>query len=235
MGGTPPGEPATGSRTTGAGGLARSPRSLVAMSTNRNPGTRLGGIVLTAVLAALSVGCGGGADQSVGTDTTTTTIVSVPALDYPHYSDPGLPISIGLSRRFAVVLPSDPASGWHWTSEPVDQALLAPLGSEFRDDPDLLASIPPPTTTTTTVSPFASGPFGTSTTVSAEPAVEGTMPAPLVQVISFAARGLGSTTVSFRYNRIGSADEDSVMTATFIVTIVPDTTLPGTSVPVPLP
>ena len=194
----------------------------------------LGGFALAAVLVALAGGCGGGTDTSAGTDATTTTVVSVPALDYPHYSDPGAPISIGVSRRFAIVLPSDPASGWHWTGEPVDQALLAPLGSQFRDDPDLLASIPPPTTTTT-VSPFASGPFGSSTTVPGAPAVEGTMPAPLVQVISFAARGLGTTTVTFRYNRIGSADEGPAMTATFIVTIVPDTMPPGTSVPVPLP
>lgn len=193
----------------------------------------LGGIALMAVLVVSAGACGGGSDTSGGTDTSTT-VVSVPALDYPHYSDPGSPISIGLSRRFAVALPSDPESGWHWTGGPVDQTLLAPLGSEFRDDPDLLASIPPPTTTTT-VSPFAPGPFGTSTIVPAEPTIEGTAPAPLVQVISFAARGLGSTTVSFRYNRIGSADEDSVMTATFTVTIVPDTMIPATSVPVPLP
>jgi hypothetical protein len=193
----------------------------------------LSGIALMAVLVVPGGACGGGSDTSGGTDTSTT-VVSVPALDYPHYSDPGSPISIGLSRRFAVVLPSDPESGWHWTGEPVDQTLLAPLGSEFRDDPDLLASIPPPTTTTT-VPPFAPVPFGTSTIVPAEPTTEGTAPAPLVQVISFAARGLGSTTVSFRYNRIGSADEAPAMTATFVVTIVPDTMFPATSVPVPLP
>ena len=226
MGRTPPGEPAIGSRTAGAVGSARSPRSLRTMSFTRTPRTMLSSVALAVVLAVVAVGCGGESDQSAGTETTTTSVVAVPGLDYRLYSDPRVPISIGLSRRFAVVLPSDPESGWHWTSEPVNQVLLAPLGSEFRDDPELLASIPPQSTTT--VSTLARGPSTTSVVIPA-------MPAPLVQVISFAARGLGSTTLRFHYSRIGSASQNSAMTTTFIVTIVPDTTPSATAVPVPLP
>jgi hypothetical protein len=196
------------------------------MSFTRTPKTMLTAVALTVVLATVAVGCGGGSDQSAGTDTTSTTVAVVPGLDYPLYPDARVPISIGLSRRFAVVLPSDPDSGWHWTSESVDQVLLAPLGSEFRDDPELLASIPPQTTTT--VSSLATGPSTTSVSVPAAPT-------PLVQVISFAARGLGSTTLRFRYSRIGSSGQDPTLTATFIVTIVPYTSPATTAVPVPLP
>lgn len=226
MGRTPPGEPAIGSRTTGVVGLTRSPRSLRSMSFTLTPRTILSPLAFTVVLAVVAVGCGGGSDQSAGIDTTTTTVTVVPGLDYPLHSDPRVPISVGLSRRFAIALPSDPESGWHWTSEPVDQVLLAPLGSEFRDDPKLLASIP--LQTTTTVSSLATGPTTTSLSIPAAPA-------PLVQVISFAARGLGSTTLRFRYSRIGSSGQDPTLTATFIVTIVPYTSPATTAVPVPLP
>jgi hypothetical protein len=203
------------------------------MTRTRASTTLLVGAILIAGLSGFLSACSGGTDGATTEDTVAAT-TTIPALAYPTYADPQIPISVGLSRRFAIVLPSDPESGWRWIIEPVDLALLAPLGSEFSEDPKLLASIPATTTTTvTTVMAMVT----TTTTAGDNPASTTTtmVPAPLVQVISFAARGLGPTFVRFRYERIGASGADPAtgtdpsQATTFAVVIVPDVEVPGTA------
>ena len=202
------------------------------MTTIRASRTLLASAVLVFGLSVFLSACSGGADTAAPDDTMAAT-TTIPALAYPTYADPQIPISVGLSRRFAIVLPSDPESGWRWIIEPVDQAFLAPLGSEFSSDPKLVGSVPVSTTSTTSTTSMllatttSADPTGTSTTSTLPPTP------PLVQVVSFAARSLGPTFVRFRYERIGASGADPATgpsrTATFAVVIVPDVEVPGTA------
>ena len=203
------------------------------MTTIRASRTLLASAVLVFGLSVFLSACSGGADTAAPDDTMAAT-TTIPALAYPTYADPQIPISVGLSRRFAIVLPSDPESGWRWIIEPVDQSLLAPLGSEFSSDPKLVGSVPVTTTSTTSTTSMFLATTTTTTSVDATgSATTSTMaPAPpLVQVVSFAARGLGPTFVRFRYERIGASGADPATgpsrTETFAVVIVPDVQVPG--------
>ncbi len=197
-----------------------------------------------AALAALGVGaialvaCSG--SEGSGTGTTTTMTTAAEGLTYTAFSDPAVTITVDVGKRFAIMLPADPAHGWRWVVEPVDTTFLAPLGSEFRDDPTLLAqsttttTAPPPPETTTTL--FTGR---TTTTTEPTPTTEGpttttTAPGPLVQIVSYAGRNPGTTTVTLRYERIGTAEQPSEATQTVVFTVLvgppplaPEPTEPG--------
>lgn len=178
--------------------------------------------VVTLTLGLGLAACGGGSSSSVAAPPTT-----VPD-DVVIATDPNVPIVVELGHRFSVVLPADPGDGWRWTVEPFDTARLAALGSEFSDDDARRAAavtvttIPPTTPTTpTTVAP-GRGPT-TSTTSTVPPAETPAPPAvpPLVQIISFAGRAAGTTTVSFRAAQIVATSPAPPAVVRWTVEIVP--------------
>lgn len=208
------------------------------------PPSRRALAVLAAVGTACLVvaACSGSEGPAEGTTTTVTTTDE--SLQVPVYSDPTQVITVDVGRRFAVMVPADPAQGWRWVVEPVDTRVLAPLGSEFRDDPALLARA---TTTTTTAppaeepaSPTTLAPGRTSTTqattsTTEAPSTTTTAPGPLVQIVSYAGRATGVATITLRYERIGTAGEGDaraqtmqfqVIVGTIELPALPDT-VPG--------
>ena len=93
---------------------------------------------LVALLAAGLGACTG--TESSPSDTTqgTGTTIDDPtraALEYPAYRDASQPIYVALSRRFALLLDSEPSQGLSWqvTNEP-DPAVVVPLGTQFRSE-----------------------------------------------------------------------------------------------------
>ena len=186
------------------------------------------------------VACSG--DEGSGASTTSTTTTAAESLAYTAFSNPADTVTVAVGKRFAIMLPADPAHGWRWVVEPVDTTYLAPLGSEFRDDPTLLAqsttttTAPPPPETTTTL---FTGLTTTTTTTEPTPTTEGpttttTAPGPLVQIVSYAGRSAGVTTVTLRYERIGTAEQPSEATQTVVFTVLvgpppllPEPTEPG--------
>ena len=132
-----------------------------------------------------------------------------------------------MGKRFAIMLPADPAHGWRWVVEPVDTTYLAPLGSEFRDDPALLAQStttttepPPPETTTTLFTGRGRRPPSSPPRPPRARRPRRRRPGPLVQVVSYAGRSAGVTTVTLRYERIGTAEEPSDATQTVVFTVL---------------
>lgn len=183
-----------------------------------------------AALAALGVGaialvaCSG--DEGPDAAATSTTATTAESLTFPAFSNPADTITVDVGKRFAIMLPADPANGWRWVVEPVDTTFLAPLGSEFRDDPALLAQStttttePPPPETTTTLFTGRS-----TTTTEPTPTTEGpttttTAPGPLVQIVSYAGRSDGQTTVTLRYERIGTAEQPAEATQTVVFNVL---------------
>ena len=185
-----------------------------------------------------AVGCSGDGGGSAATSTSTST---APAeLTYEAYSDPTALVQVDVRRRFAIMLPADPAKGWRWVVEPVDTNVLAPLGSEFREDPALLAqatttTAPPPPELPSLeelaelLAPGEDGPDGTapgSTTTTAPPVTEPpettttTAPGPQVQIVSYAGRALGVASVTLRYERIGTADTPDEPARTVVFDVV---------------
>jgi len=198
--------------------------------------------VVVGVACLPAVACSG--DDDSGT-TSTTVALSAQGLDYPSFSDATQPVVVPKGRRFASMLPADPANGWRWRVMPVDRELLAPLGSEFDEDPALLAQA---TTTTTTAPPpidsTAPGPGSTdtvveSTTTTVVPGTSTTLPGPLVQIISFAGTARGITTITLRYEQVGTTDAEAEDLAeiSFAVFIddppLPELPAPETTVPSP--
>ena len=195
-----------------------------------------------AALAALGVGaialvaCSGTDGPAVGA--TSTTATSVQALDYTGFSDPAQIVTVGVGRRFAIVLPADPAHGWRWVVEPVDTTILTPLGSEFRDDPTALAAAtttttapPPPEETTTTFVAGRSTTTTVPTTTTAGPTTTTTAPGPLVQIVSYAGRSANVTTVTLRYERIGTRDEAPEAAQVLVFTVLVGTPPPAEAPP----
>lgn len=184
-------------------------------------------------LAAFGIGaiglvaCSGDEGPSGGTTTTATTATE--AMQVPVFSDPSQLVTIDVGRRFAIVVPADPAGGWRWVVEPVDTQVLAPLGSEFREDPVLLASAtttttlpPPPETTTTRLGDTTTSTVATTTTAPPpEETTTTTAPGPLVQIVSYAGRADGLAQITMRYVRIGTTPEDTeeAQTLTFQVVV----------------
>jgi hypothetical protein len=181
--------------------------------TRRTPSRRALAALAVVGVAALGVAaCSGSEGQSSATTTTSTTSED---LTYTAFSDPSQVITVEVGRRFAIMLPADPAHGWRWVVEPVDSRYLIPLGSEFRDDPALLArstttttAPPPPEQTTTTVA-FTGRPTTTTvaTTTTEGPTTTTTAPGPLVQIVSYAGRSPGVARITMRYERIGTAQQ----------------------------
>ena len=187
----------------------------------------VGGIVIHLALALSA--CSGGSES--GSPVTTTTIdPSAPTTTDPlapvPFSDPDVPVTIGLGRRFQLLLPADPARAWRWVLEPVDTAVVVPLSTEFLADPALRARASATTTSTTPTDPTPTN-WPTSTTTPPATWIPTTTTTldpnspeagPVAQVITFAGRSLATTTVRLRYEQIG-AENRSPRTDTFTVTV----------------
>jgi hypothetical protein len=134
--------------------------------------------------------------------------------------DPATPITATIGKEFAIMLPADPGSGWRWVLAPIDNSRLIALGSHFSDDPELVLRVQSATktSTTTTTRVQAGNPSSSSTTETTIPAV-----LPLVQIISFAGRGIGPATISLSYDQIAGAPQAENKVNTFTVQIVPST------------
>lgn len=112
-----------------------------------------------------------------------------------------------------------------WTVQPFDTARLVALGSEFSDDDERRAGA----TTVTTLAPpapttVAPGRGPTTSTTSTVPPVETPAPPavpPLVQIVSFAGRAAGTTTVSFKAAQIVATSPAPPVTVRWTVEIVP--------------
>jgi predicted secreted protein len=160
--------------------------------------------------AALGVAACSGDEPDGATGSTTTTVEE---LTYTAFSDASVPVTVEVGRRFAIMLPADPAHGWRWVVEPVDATILAPLGSEFSDNPAWLAqatttttTAPPPPEDTTTTFLGATTTTLASPDTTAAPTTTTTAPGPLVQIISYAGRTDGIAQVTLRYERIGTGE-----------------------------
>lgn len=188
--------------------------------TGRPPSRRvLAALAIVGTGCLVAAACSGGEEPAGGTTTTATTADE--AFQVPVYSDPAQVITVDVGRRFAVMVPADPAQGWRWVVEPVDTRVLAPLGSEFRDDPALLAQAtttttappePDPDTSTTVAGRAGSTTTTTATTSTTEAPTTTTAPGPLVQIVSYAGRTTGVATITLRYERIGTAEQDDTET-----------------------
>jgi hypothetical protein len=203
--------------------------------TARPPSRRV--LVALTVLAAVGLvvaacSSSGGSGTSSTTDTTGGGSLQIPLV----YTDPAKPVVVPVGRRFAIMLPADPAHGWSWVVDPVDTRYLAPLGSEFRDEPALLerattttTTAPPPAPETTPVLPGQT----TTTTLPPDtteaPSTTTTAPGPLVQIISFAGRSAGAPTVTLHYERIGTGEDAPEAAETLVFHV-----LVGTPPPVPV-
>ncbi len=175
------------------------------------------------ICVALSLGscgaAGSGSNSSTTestevTEVTTADVTTVDPLAPSRFTDPTQPVPVNLSGRFELLLPADPTRGWRWVLEPVDTAVVVPLSSEFLDDPSLLASTS--STTSTTTEPTVTWVPTTTTTIDPDSPEA----APLVQVISFAARSIATTEIRLRYERIGGSDR-SPRATTFTVVVHP--------------
>lgn len=210
--------------------------------TGRPPSRRvLAALALVGSGCLVVAACSGSDGPADGTTTTVTTADE--ALQVPVYSDPAQVITVDVGRRFAVMVPADPAQGWRWVVEPVDTRVLAPLGSEFRNDPALLAQAtttttappePEPTTSTTLAGGRTTTTRATTSTTEA-PSTTTTAPGPLVQIVSYAGRTTGVATITLRYERIGTGGQDDaeaqslqfrVIVGTLQLPVLPDT-VPG--------
>jgi len=167
-------------------------------------------------------GCSGGSSSNADQESTSTTVPGAP--ETPTYVDPAIPISTPVGQEFAVMLPADPGSGWRWILSPIDNNKLIALGSRFSDDAQLLAKADTATTTTTTTQATTT----TVATAATDSSSATTVPAvlPLVQIISFAGRSIGATSVTFQYSQIAGVPEAKNRVVTFSIEIVPNPTPP---------
>ena len=178
------------------------------------------------ICVALSLGScgatGSGSNSSTTestevTEVTTADVTTVDPLAPSRFTDPTQPVPVNLSGRFELLLPADPTRGWRWVLEPVDTAVVVPLSSEFLDDPNLLSSTSSTTSSTSsTTEPTVTWVPTTTTTIDPDSPEA----APLVQVISFAARSVATTEIRLRYERIGGSDR-SPRATTFTVVVRP--------------
>lgn len=193
----------TGAPATTTGGSPRRARPSVAL-----------GVV--AVLVALFVAaCGGGDDSSGGEVAPVTTVPT----DLVVATDPAVPVTVAVGHRFAVVLPADPGEGWRWVVEPFDTNRLVALGSEFSDDPAQRAASTAATSTTSTTAAARAG-ASTTTTPTIDATTPTTTEPPLVQIVSFAGRSTGTTTLSFRASQIVPAPDARPVVVRWTVQIV---------------
>jgi len=170
------------------------------------------------IAIALSLGSCGGSGSGSSSESTVSTTAEVTTVDPPapsRFTDPTQPVSVNLSGRFELLLPADPTRGWRWVLEPVDTAVVVPLSSEFLDDPNLLASTSSTTSSTSsTTEPTVTWVPTTTTTIDPDSPEA----APMVQVISFAARSIATTEIRLRYERISGSDRNP-RTTTFTVVV----------------
>ena len=157
--------------------------------------------------------CGGGSSDDVTTPPTTLPDDVVLA------TDPNVPIVVEVGHRFAIVLPADPGDGWRWTVQPFDTSRLVALGSEFSSDDARRAGAATVTTTTAPV------PAPTPTPTPTTPTPDGPPPSPavppLVQIVSFAGRAAGTTTVAFSATRIVNTSPAPPVVVRWTVEVVP--------------
>jgi len=171
------------------------------------------------MLAALASACGGGgsADDIAPPPTTAPDDVVIA-------TDPSVPIVVEVGHRFAVVLPADPGEGWRWTVQRFDTTRLVALGSEFDDDEARrAASVIATSTTSTTRAPIPAPARGSTTTTEAPPVTEPAGPTvpPLVQIVSFAGRAAGTTSIAFSASQIVATSPASPIVVRWTVEVVP--------------
>ena len=156
-------------------------------------------VAVVLLSGATLVGCGGS-----GSGTADTTATTEPPLPVDQQLVGSSPATVTLGREFSLVLPAEPTAGRRWVVTAYDPAVLLPLGIEFEQDPRLLTMGLAATTTTTTAPapPTTAAPnASTSTTTTTTP------PRPdRAQLISFAPRAIGTTTITLRYDRVGITD-----------------------------
>ena len=190
--------------------------------------------VVALTLAAAACTDDGVDDGTAPTTTELTDETDVVAVDdplaVPIYTDPTTLITATIGERFALVLPAEPTEGFRWeVVERPDAAVVLSLGSQFAPRDDL-----PPTTTTTTTPPPpepepAPPPADDVAPPPSDPVPEvappptppppTTVPTRAVQVLSFVGRGVGRTTVTLRYLRIGAVPDESTNTVSFVIDI----------------
>ena len=171
-------------------------------------------LVILIGLLLLVAGCSGGSSSNSDQASSSTTVPG--AVETPIHVDPAVPISSPVGREFAIMLPADPGSGWRWILSPIDNTRLIALGSHFSDDAQQLLKAETATTTTTAVVPTTIAPTATtsSSTTTAPPVL------PLVQIISFAGRAVGPTSITFQYAQIAGAPDAQNRVVTFSVDLV---------------
>lgn len=172
-------------------------------------------VVLVLVLGSALAACGGGGSSTNGGRAPDTTVPT----DVVIATDPAVPAVVQVGHRLSIVLPADPGGGSRWVLQPFDTSRLVALGSEFSDDEaERAASVIVTTTTATTTT---TTPPGRATTTAAPDAPTTTTTAlpPLVQVVSFAGRAEGTTTLTFRSNRIVPSPDERPMVVTWRVQV----------------
>lgn len=168
-------------------------------SRGRGRTERVIGVLAITAATAVMVSCGSADSTAPIVTTSTTTPVE---LRVGAFADPAAPVTVGLGRRFAILLPAEPNDGSYWVLESFDPDVLVPLGSVFSEEPALLAVMPTPTTDPT------------DPTTVAEPTAT-------VQVVSFAGRIPATTRVVFRAERLGPEGPVTGERVVFEVTVVP--------------
>lgn len=84
-----------------------------------------------------------GSDVTVVSNDSGTTGGTADPLSFPAYGDPEAPIYVAVGRHFALMLPADPSSGFHWsTVKEFDRAIVAPLGTQFMTTDTAIAGNP---------------------------------------------------------------------------------------------
>ena len=163
---------------------------------------RLGALLATGAVALMVLAGCSSAGSSSSTTTTATVDPGTTSETAPPvrvFTDPAQPISVVLGEQFAIVLPAQPGAGKSWQ----------PAGGPSLQ---ILVSI------------------GTEFQAP-EPAVtDQTQPDDTVsQVLRYAARSPGTTTITLRYGQPGAAQPDD-QTLTFSVVVV-DPSVPTTAPP----
>jgi len=163
---------------------------------------RLGALLATGAVALVVVAGCSSADSSSSTTTTAAVEPGTTSETAPPvrvFTNPAQPISVVLGEQFAIVLPAQPGAGKSWQ----------PAGGPSLQ---ILVSI------------------GTEFRAPETAVTDQTQPAGTVsQVLRYAARSPGTTTITLRYGQPGAAQPDD-QTLTFTVVVV-DPSVPTTAPP----
>ncbi len=173
-------------------------------------------------------------------DTTTAPTITPPT--FTNLSPQ--PFQVALGTSFELVLPANPRGGYSWQAvTPPDPAVLLSIGSTFQALPPstttttlpVTTTLAPPTTAATTTT--AASRFTTTTraapTTTVAPTTTTTLPpgATASQVLIYAGRAPGTTTITLRYSQ-PKAGSPVLQILTFTVVVFDPST---TTAPAPPP